>query len=94
MAMATGFSLAELITHTANELRKAAAERGSRKPVMQLAQCEIELAVTVRTDVEGGFKFFVIDFTTAATYQTASTIRLSFAPPDGSGAVTFAVEPG
>ena len=77
-----GFTLAQLIETTANELRKV-GKKPSNKAVMQFTGCELELAVKVGAEAGGGIKFFLGDLSAKGSSETASKIKLSFGPLDG-----------
>ncbi len=80
MAIA-GIGLGDLILTAAEEIRKArdkSAERGD--PVLTLEGCELELKVTVSAEGGGGIKVWLLDLSTKAGAERASTITLRFGP--------------
>lgn len=72
-----GFTLSELIKHTADELRTASIS-GAEKPVMQFSGCELELSVTVGAEGGGGIRFWIVNASAKAKAETVSKIKLSF----------------
>jgi hypothetical protein len=74
----TSFSLAELIQHTTDELRRVREARSDRDPVMLFEKCELELAVTVKADVGGGIRFWVVDASSKVAGETVSKVKVSF----------------
>jgi hypothetical protein len=56
VAKSRGFTLAELIESTANELR-ALREKDIKDPVMRFTSCDLELSVTVRPRRAAAFAF-------------------------------------
>jgi hypothetical protein len=82
---ATGFTIAELIEHTANELRQAQVRR-TEDGVMVFTKCELELSVTVKGEAGGGFRFWVVNASSKLAGETVSKIKLSFdAHPENIG---------
>jgi hypothetical protein len=72
------FTLAELIDHTADELRQARHAKRIEDGVMIFKSCELEIAVTVKAEASGGFRFWVIDASGKVAGETVSKIKLSF----------------
>jgi hypothetical protein len=77
-----GFSLAQLIETTANELR-AVRDRAPDDTVIQLTDCELELAVTVGAEAGGGIKFWVVDTSAKGNLESVSRVTLKFGPVPG-----------
>ncbi len=75
-----GFTLSQLITTTANELRKANNDSGNA--VIKLKSCELELAVTLGAEGETGIRFWLVNASAKVDAQTVSTIKLSFDPSE------------
>lgn len=78
-----GFTLAQLIETTANELR-AVRDKGEKDAVIQFTGCELELAVTVSAEAGGGVKFWLVDLSGKGKAETVSKVKLSFGPLPGS----------
>ena len=77
-----GFTLAQLIENTADELRKL-RKTPPEQAVIQFTGCELELAVTIAAEAGGGIKFWVVDASGKTSGKTISRVKLSFGPPDG-----------
>jgi hypothetical protein len=73
-----GFTLAELIDHTSDELRRARHAEHIEDGVMVFKSCELELSVTVKAEAGGGIRFWVIDASGKVAGETISKIKLSF----------------
>src|SRR5262245_10853599 len=74
-----GFSLAQLIEHTADELR-ALKRRPPQEAVMTFTGCELELAVTLKAEAGGKIKFWLVEANTKGAGETVSKVKLSFGP--------------
>ncbi len=80
-----GFTLAQLIETTANELRTVRDKAKTKDdPVLQFEGCELELAVRVKAEAGGGIKFWLADLSGKATAETVSKVKLSFGPFEGT----------
>jgi len=77
MSETKGFTLAELIDHTSNELRRARRVR-IEDAVIIFKGSELELSVTVKAEASGGFRFWVVDASGKLAGETVSKIKLSF----------------
>lgn len=77
MALERALSLSELILHTASEIQDA-YQKSSATKTMQFSGCELELAVSVKVEAGGGFKFWLVEASGKASGETSSKIRLSF----------------
>ena len=87
-----GFSLADLIESTANELREAEGRPKQGDAMMEFKGCEIELAVTVKGEAGGGIRFWVVDASAKVGAERISKVKLSFAPIAGGKAAQFVGE--
>lgn len=74
-----GFTLAQLIESTADELRTV-RNKAVTDPVMSLERCELELAVKVSAEVGGKVKYWFIEADAKGAAETASKVTLTFAP--------------
>jgi hypothetical protein len=81
MPQDTGFSLAELVKYTNDELRQALLQKGPDDTLIVFTGCELELSVTVKAEGGGGLKFWVVDASGKMANETVSKIKLSFSPP-------------
>jgi hypothetical protein len=88
-----GFTLAQLIQSTADELRKVKADK-SADAVMQFTGCELELAVTIGTEGGGGIKFWLVDLSAKASAESVSRVKLSFGPIPGTSIAAAAISGG
>ncbi|WP_235705846.1 trypco2 family protein [Acidiphilium iwatense] len=91
MAAPEGIELADLITRTAHEIRKARDEAPKNDPVISLSGCELTLAVTVSAEASGGLKVWLLDISAKGKGERVSTIKLTFGPigQDGTNVVAF-----
>jgi hypothetical protein len=93
------FALADMIETVTSQLLEAemrSAKRG--KPVMQFEECQLELAVALESDAQGGLNVFVIDVQGEAKKTAANTITVKFKrlePVSGAqaGRITFKKPP-
>lgn len=76
-----GITLSELIRTTSEELTKARVVAADA--VMQFDKCELELAVSVKAEAKGGFKFWVLEAGGGVAGETVSKVKISFAPVSG-----------
>jgi Trypsin-co-occurring domain 2 len=76
------FTLAELVDKTADELRKI-KDKPQRDAVIRFNGCELELSVTLKAEVGGGIKFWLVDASTKVAGETVSKVKLSFVPVEG-----------
>ena len=76
----SGFSLADLIESTANELREAHKRPRQGDAVMEFKGCELKLAVTVKGEAGAGIRFWVVDASTKVAAERVSKIKLSLGP--------------
>jgi hypothetical protein len=87
-------TLVELIDEVAAQLLEAeerAATRADR--VMQFAECDLELAISVETGGKGGLKIWVIELGGDRTKTNTNTIKVKFkARPQHIVAVPAALE--
>lgn len=74
-----GFTLAQLIEKTADELRSL-KKKPREDAVMQFTGCELELAVTIKAEASGGIKFWLVDASAKTAGETVSKVKLSFGP--------------
>ncbi len=84
MAAPEGIRLADLITRTANEIRKARDLAPQDDPVISLIGCELTLAVTVSAEARAGLKVWLLDLSAKGRGERVSTIKLTFGPAIGS----------
>jgi hypothetical protein len=85
-----GIGLGDLILTAAQEIRKArdkSAETGD--PVLTLEGCELELKVTISAEGGAGIKVWLLDLSTKASAERASTITLRFGPAGKTPEVFF-----
>lgn len=78
-----GFTLAQLIETTADELRTV-GKIPKDDAVMQFTGCELELAVKVSAEAGGGIKFWLVDLSAKGSAETISKVKLSFGPLPGT----------
>lgn len=74
-----GFTLAQLIEKTADELRSL-RQKPHPDAVMQFTGCELELAVSLKAEAGGGIKFWLVDASAKASGETVSKVKLTFGP--------------
>ena len=76
--MADGIEISEIITSLTQGIRHAAAtsKKSGFDPIIQLSNCEIELAVTAKA----GLKFWLLDAGTSVAGEKVSKIILRFEP--------------
>lgn len=91
MADGKGVTLSELIKSTSEELKKAQVDPANA--VMQFEKCELELAVSVRGDANGGIRFWVLEAGAKVSGETVSKVKVSFAPVPGKAATAFEAKP-
>lgn len=87
-----GFSLAELIRSTADEIREARHQPGTADAVMEFKGCELELAVTMKGEAGVGIRFWVVDASTKVAAERVSKVKLSFGPIAGQSPGQFTVQ--
>lgn len=92
MAVKDGFTLGELITSTAQQIREA-RDKAPPDTVMQFERCELELAVTLSNEGGGGLKFHFFSAELKAKEQALSRIKLSFGPIPGKPSPAFLSKP-
>jgi hypothetical protein len=76
-----GFTLAQLVETTANELRAVRAG-ASDDAVIKFTGCELELAVTVSAESGGGIRFWLVELSGKGKAETVSKVKLKFGPLD------------
>ncbi|WP_290497054.1 trypco2 family protein [Hyphomonas sp. UBA4494] len=80
--MADGIEISEIITSLTQGIRHAAAtsKKSGFDPIIQLSNCEIELAVTAKAEGKAGLKFWLLDAGTSVAGEKVSKIILRFEP--------------
>jgi len=80
MVATDGIGLGDLITRTANEIRKARDAAPKDDPVLTLSGCELELSVTVSAEGSAGIKVWLLDLSAKGDLERSSKITLKFGP--------------
>ena len=75
--MSEEFTLAEVIKHTAEQLRLV-KQNEEADPVMKLQDCEIELCMAASAQANAGIKFYFVDAGGKIANQNTTTVRLRF----------------
>lgn len=82
MGAPRGLSLSELISHVANELRDARQQAQKiNDPVLEFSGCELEMAVTLKTEGKAGIQFWLVDAGFSGDRSTVSKVKLNFGRP-------------
>ncbi len=76
--------ISNLITSLADGIRKAKIESASASPVIELQDCEVELAVTAKVGANGGIKFWIVSAGADAEASTVSKVKLRFTSVGGA----------
>ena len=85
MTKTARFPLADVLANVAEELVRADEMARSRgRAVMQFEECEVELAVTVEVEAEGGFKVWVVNLSGKAKREEANSLRVKMKAIPGS----------
>lgn len=71
-------SIERLIGELADGIRNAQSSANNKKAVIQLDECEIELAVTVSAEAGGGIKFSLLSANAKTSSAKVSKIKLTF----------------
>lgn len=79
-------SLSDLVVSTADELRTIRAKE-PQDAVMRFSECEVELAVAVKADVNGKVKFWVIEAGSGLAYENSQKVKLKFSAIPGDAPV-------
>lgn len=80
--MAAKIELADLIDRVTDELATAhqRSRTRPREPVLQLSECEIEVAAAVEKDGSGKVSIKVLELSGGLKRTDTSTVRLTFTP--------------
>ena len=78
--MTDSIAIADIIQSVGDGLREAEARSAGKAKVLQLAECEVELAVRATTDVNGGLRFWIIEAGGGHSREDTSHIKLKFSP--------------
>jgi hypothetical protein len=84
MAKAPKFELKQMLEQLSQQLvevDKAARARGDA--ILQLDECEVQLAVTMEGGGNAGIKFWVIELGASGKTENANTITVKFKPIEG-----------
>jgi Trypsin-co-occurring domain 2 len=84
MAKVPKFELKQMLEQLSQQLvevDKAARARGDA--ILQLDECEVQLAITMDGGGSAGIKFWVIELGVNAKTENANTITVKFKPIDG-----------
>lgn len=73
-----GVAISDLIVAVSDGIRDAKQKSKDKEAVLQLSQCEIELAVNVSVEGKAGLRFWIIEAGAGGATETASRIKLSF----------------
>lgn len=85
MSKVPKFELAELLAQLSDQLIAAdrrARERG--QAIMQLEECEVELAINMEGGGNAGIKFWVVELGVNAKTERVNTLKVKFKPIPGS----------
>ena len=78
------FELAEMLAQLSQQLSKAdSAARARGDAVLQLEECEVQLAVNMEGGGSAGIKFWVIELGANAKTENSNTITVKFKPIPG-----------
>lgn len=76
-------ALDEIVRNVASQLHKL-RDNPPPEPVIELSECEIELAVKASATVGGGLKFYIFSAQGSASDEQSSRIKLTFKATEGS----------
>ena len=88
MSDTESLALSDLILHASSEIRiaKEKIQEGGSDPVIQLSECELELAVTFKNEAKAGIKIWVVEAGANLSGETVSRIKMKFGPVAGNKA--------
>lgn len=84
MTVLPKLQLTDLLSHLSQQLvaaDKAARDRGDA--IMQLEECEVELAVKLEVGAKGGVKFWVMELGANSKTEHSNKIKVKFKPLAG-----------
>lgn len=84
----TNIELANLIQTVADQLRAARDKANKADPIIDLAECELEIAVEVTNEGGAGIRVWVFELGGRRTKLNSNTVKVRFAP-HGSGPIAF-----
>ena len=87
MAMTDGVTLSELIESTAAELRRV--QPRVNDPVIEFTGCELELAVTLKSEGKAGIRFYIVSADASVASETVSRVKVTFRAPQGRNALAL-----
>jgi Trypsin-co-occurring domain 2 len=76
----TSIELASLIQTVADQLRAARDSAKKDDPIIDLAECELEMAVEVTNEGGAGIKVWVFELGGRRTKLNSNTVKVRFAP--------------
>lgn len=76
--MPDSIDIADIIESVSDGIREAARRSASKQKVLQLAECEVELAVKATTDGKGGLRFWIVEAGGSHAKEDSSRIKLKF----------------
>lgn len=86
----TNIELAKLIQTVADELRSARDNANKGDPIIDLVDCELEMAVEVTNEGGAGIKVWVFELGGRRSKLNSNTVKVRFAP-HGNRPVAFRV---
>lgn len=87
----TNIELAKLIQTLADQLRSARDTANKDDPIIDLAECELEMAVEVTNEGGAGIKVWVFELGGRRSKLNSNTVKVRFAP-HGNVPVTFVAQ--
>jgi len=87
----TNIELARLIETVADQLRAARSAGPGGDPIIDLAECELELAVEVTNEGGAGIKVWVFELGGRRSKSNTNTVRVRFTP-HGAQPIAFAAQ--
>ena len=85
--------LAKLIEEVASQLVEAQKNCKDQAHVLQLEECELEMAMAAEWKAGVGVKVYVFDLSGDYSKTNTNTIRVKFGPIKGSEPVYLAIDP-
>jgi len=85
----TNIELAKLIQTVADELRSARDSANKDDPIIDLDECELEMAVEVTNEAGVGIRVWVFELGGKRSKLNSNTVRVKFAAHDRAGPIAF-----
>jgi len=89
----TNIELAKLIQTVTDQLRTARDTANKNDPILDLAECELELAVEVTNEGGGGIRVWVFELGGRRTKLNSNTVKVKLAPHDKQVPIAFMALP-